>query len=118
MMANTLDLPMQAAKAARLLKTLAHTQRLMILCTLIKAPLTDAGALSRMTGLSPSATSQHLRIMKTQGLIVSSKTSRFRHYRLADPSVIAVMEVLHRLYCQENENEHPATHPDRSQTEA
>lgn len=39
MMANNLDLPMQAAKAARLLKTLAHTQRLMILCTFDLLPV-------------------------------------------------------------------------------
>ncbi|WP_313824964.1 metalloregulator ArsR/SmtB family transcription factor [Leclercia sp.] len=117
-MADSLALPVQAAKAARLLKTLAHTQRLMILCTLIKTPFKDAGALSRMTGLSSSATSQHLRILKKEGLIHATKVSRFMQYRLADPSVIAVVEVLHQIYCQENDDEHPNANPHRSQTEA
>ncbi|CCJ80021.1 Transcriptional regulator, ArsR family [Cronobacter dublinensis 1210] len=60
-------LQQQADNAAALLKTLSHPQRLLILCMLIDKPGTEAGELCKMSGLSASATSQHLARMKTEG---------------------------------------------------
>lgn len=46
------ELQGQAENAAALLKTLSHPQRLLILCILTGSPGTEAGELSRLSGLS------------------------------------------------------------------
>ncbi|WP_276641927.1 ArsR/SmtB family transcription factor [Siccibacter turicensis] len=89
----------QVVKAAALLKTLSHPQRLMILCVLIGEPGTEAGELSRMSGLSASATSQHLARMKAEGLIEGVRDARFIRYHIKDEAIVAVVQTLKNIYC-------------------
>ncbi|KHJ66258.1 transcriptional regulator [Pantoea rodasii] len=89
----------QVGKAAALLKMLSHPQRLMILCMLIESPGTEAGELSRMVGLSASATSQHLALMKSEGLIDGVRQARFIKYHIKDEAVFAVVHTLKNIYC-------------------
>jgi DNA-binding transcriptional ArsR family regulator len=42
----------------------------------------QVGILAESIGLSQSATSQHLSILKTAGLVVIRKDRRFRHYTI------------------------------------
>lgn len=67
------QLQASAGQAATLLKAMSNPRRLLILCTLCGAPGTSAGELARATGLSPSATSQHLARMREEGLIDSTR---------------------------------------------
>ena len=62
------QLQASAEQAAALLKAMSNPRRLLILCTLCGAPGTRAGDLARATGLSPSATSQHLARMRVKDL--------------------------------------------------
>ncbi|MDO6409445.1 MAG: metalloregulator ArsR/SmtB family transcription factor [Pantoea sp.] len=89
----------QADKAAALLKTLSHTQRLMILCVLIDKPGTEAGELTRISGLSASATSQHLARMKSEGLIEGIREARFIRYHIKNEAIFAVVQTLKNIYC-------------------
>ncbi|MEX9253241.1 ArsR/SmtB family transcription factor [Pseudenterobacter timonensis] len=89
----------QASQAASLLKTLSHPQRLMILCVLIEHPGTGAGELSRLVGLSASATSQHLTRMRLEGLIEGSRQARHIHYQITDTAVVKVVHTLKQIYC-------------------
>ncbi|WP_343464871.1 metalloregulator ArsR/SmtB family transcription factor [Pantoea sp.] len=91
--------PTQADRAAALLKMLSHPQRLLILCVLMEHPATEAGELSRLSGLSASATSQHLALMKAQGLIEGVRHARFIRYHIKDEAVFAVVKTLKKLYC-------------------
>jgi len=91
--------PLQADRAAALLKMLSHPQRLLILCMLVEHPDTEAGELSRMSGLSASAASQHLALMKSQGLIEGVRHARFIRYHIKDKAVFAVVKTLKTLYC-------------------
>lgn len=50
-------------------KAMSNPHRLLIRCMLCDAPGTSAGELARITGLSPSATSQHLARMREEQLI-------------------------------------------------
>lgn len=68
------QLQASAGQAATLLKAMSNPRRLLILCTLCGAPGTSAGELARATGLSPSATSQHLARMREEGLIDTPAT--------------------------------------------
>lgn len=89
----------QAQQAASLLKMLSHPQRLLILCILIDCPGTEAGELSQRCGLSPSATSQHLARMKSEGLVESTREARYVRYQIKDNAVHAVIATLKQLYC-------------------
>ncbi|MGK3125942.1 ArsR/SmtB family transcription factor [Candidatus Pantoea formicae] len=71
---------------------LSHPQRLIIVCMLIERPGTEAGELSRMTDLSASATSQHLGLMKAEGLIEGVRQARFVRYYIKDDAVFAVVQ--------------------------
>jgi len=56
-----------ASLATTLLKSMSNSKRLLILCILIDRPGTSSGELGQLTGLTPSATSQHLAKMKDDG---------------------------------------------------
>ncbi|MGK3143383.1 ArsR/SmtB family transcription factor [Pantoea sp. C2G6] len=91
-----------ATQATRLLKSMSNPNRLLILCTLIDSPGTPAGQLSQLTGLSPSATSQHLARMKEEGLIECSADEQRRNYFIKNESVKKVIATLKDIYCPED----------------
>ena len=74
-MTELAQLQASAEQAAALLKAMSHPKRLLILCMLSGSPGTSAGELTRITGLSASATSQHLARMRDEGLIDFDKNT-------------------------------------------
>lgn len=100
-MNNTLQLQESASRATILLKSMSHTRRLLILCVLIEKPGTSSGELSELTGLSPSATSQHLAKMKEDGVIESERVAQSMHYFIKDEAVKKVIATLKEIYCPE-----------------
>lgn len=98
---NITQLQNQAEQAAALLKAMSHPRRLLILCMLCDAPGTHAGELSALTGLSPSATSQHLTRMKDEGLIESVRQAQRITYFIKDPAVNYIVNTLKGIYCPE-----------------
>ncbi|MGP3590874.1 ArsR/SmtB family transcription factor [Vagococcus sp. WN89Y] len=96
-------LQQQANKASILLKSMSNPHRLLILCMLIDTPGTPAGELSATTGLSPSATSQHLARMKEEGLIESLRQAQRVNYFIKDDAVKKIINTLKGLYCPEEE---------------
>lgn len=98
-MIDLTELQIQAERAAALLKTLSHPQRLLILCVLIEKPGTEAGELSRISGLSASAASQHLSRMKSEGLIEGVREAKFIRYQIKNEAVLDVVKTLKNIYC-------------------
>jgi len=98
-MTDLTELQIQAERAAALLKTLSHPQRLLILCVLIEKPGTEAGELSRISGLSASAASQHLSRMKSEGLIEGVREAKFIRYHIKNEAVLDVVKTLKNIYC-------------------
>lgn len=88
-----------ATRAAQLMKSMSNPHRLLVLCMLIDSPGTSAGELSRMTGLSASATSQHLSRMKEEQLIESRREAQRIHYFIKDPAVLKIVTTLKAIYC-------------------
>lgn len=88
-----------AGKASVLLNALANPHRLVILCLLAEAEK-SAGELWRFSALSQSAFSQHLAILRKQGLVKTRKESQVIYYSLADNASIQILEVLYKLYCK------------------
>ena len=87
-----------AGEAARLLKALSNERRLMILCRLGDGERA-VGELLPNVGLSQSALSQHLAVLREEGLIAGRREGVSILYRIADPAVLKVIAVLAEIYC-------------------
>ena len=90
----------KAGVAASLLKAMSNQHRLMVLCRL-GASEASAGELQADSGLSQSALSQHLAVLRARGLVDTRRESQTIYYRLADPAVRQVIETLMKIYCPE-----------------
>lgn len=91
-----------ASQATTLLKSMSNRNRLLILCILIDKPGTSSGELGQHTGLTPSATSQHLAKMKEEGLIESVRVAQRVNYFIKNDAVKRVVSTLKDIYCPED----------------
>lgn len=96
---NIADLRSHATDVAALMKMLANSHRLMILCELHKGER-SVGALQQAVGIGQSALSQHLAKLRHDHLVSVRREAQTIHYSLADPKVREVMALLYRLYCE------------------
>jgi rhodanese-related sulfurtransferase/DNA-binding transcriptional ArsR family regulator len=78
---------------ARVAKALASPHRIELVELLAQGPRT-VEALARMTDMSLANASQHLQVLRAAGLLESSKEGLFVTYRVADPSVAALLLAL------------------------
>ena len=88
-----------AEAASRLLKSLSNTHRLMLLCTLAEQEL-SVGELNEVVPLSQSALSQHLAILRDQGLVKTRRQSQTIYYSLAETAALDLINTLHDIYCK------------------
>jgi DNA-binding transcriptional ArsR family regulator len=96
--ANLADLHDMAANACDLLKAMANEWRLMILCQLAEGEKT-VSELQNLLGLSQSALSQHLAILRREKIVRSKKHAQSVTYSLSGDEATRVMETLHDVFC-------------------
>jgi|SoimicmetaTmtHAB_FD_contig_81_303238_length_7024_multi_2_in_0_out_0_4 DNA-binding transcriptional ArsR family regulator len=87
-----------AEEAAGLLKALAHPARLLVLCRLVEGEA-SVGELQPMTGLSMSALSQHLAVLRELELVTTRRASQSIYYAIAQSPAAGVLRALHDAYC-------------------
>ena len=87
-----------ATKHAVFLKALSNENRLMILCHLLDKEL-SVTALNEKLPLSQSALSQHLAVLRKDGLVSTRRESQTIFYSLGDSRVKELIQTLHRLFC-------------------
>ncbi|TFG79214.1 MAG: ArsR family transcriptional regulator [Chrysiogenales bacterium] len=87
----------RCARVAAILKTLAHHQRLFILCTLIRGEAT-VSELRRECGASQSVISQHLTRMRREGIVQARRSGNFVYYRAADPKLSELIMNMERIF--------------------
>lgn len=104
--ARTLPSPTEMARhagaAAELLKALAHPARLLVLCQLVEGER-SVGELQPITGLSMSALSQHLSLLRQMLLVNTRRESQTIFYSLADGPAASVLDTLYAAYCGSTE---------------
>jgi ArsR family transcriptional regulator, virulence genes transcriptional regulator len=83
---------------ALLLKSISHPIRLQILCLLQDGEL-SVGELREGMATSGANISQHLNIMRNQGLIASRREANFIYNRIADQRIIELMQTMKQLFC-------------------
>lgn len=96
-----------AADAAALLRALSNENRLMILCQLGAREL-QVSQLLDLVDLSQSALSQHLAVLRDQGLVSTRREGTGVFYRIHDPAVLKVIAVLAEIYCPPDVLEPPS----------
>lgn len=99
--AGVADLRDNAARATALLRALANENRLMLLCLLVEGERT-VGELNASLPLSQSALSQHLAVLREEGLVRARRSGQNVHYGLASAPARRVIETLHAIYCRES----------------
>jgi len=102
LIAATLDfseMQQNAGKACGLLKAMANEARLMVLCRLIEGEK-SVGELQEAVGLSQSAMSQHLAVLRDQNIVGTRRDGQSVYYRIVDESATELMETLHRQFCE------------------
>lgn len=87
-----------SANAAALLKALAHPARLLVLCQLVEGE-SSVGDLQPITGLSMSALSQHLAVLRGMALVTTRREAQTIFYALAEGPAVGVLGALHAAYC-------------------
>ena len=87
-----------AHDAARLLKTLSNSSRLMVLCSLAQGEM-SVGEINERVPLSQSALSQHLAVLRRDGVVQTRRSAQAIYYRLADGPAGQVIETLHDIFC-------------------
>ncbi|ATG72906.1 transcriptional regulator [Zobellella denitrificans] len=97
---NIEEMEANAGQAVKLLKALANERRLFILCHLLDQEL-SVGEMNQHLGLSQSALSQHLAILRNDDLVQTRKEAQTVFYSLKSEEVREVIALLHRLYCRE-----------------
>jgi ArsR family transcriptional regulator, virulence genes transcriptional regulator len=100
------DIADQADEVAALLSALANGPRLLVMCHLAAAGELPAGDLVSRIGLSQSALSQHLAKLRQRRLVAYRREGQSLLYRIADPKVLRVLELMHELYCPELKGNH------------
>lgn len=92
------ELRLHAGEAAQLMKALAHESRLLVLCTLSEGEM-SVGQLNQLVPLSQSALSQHLAVLRREGLVTTRRKSQTIYYSLAEGPASRIIGVLHDIYC-------------------
>ena len=87
-----------AGEAAQLLKALANEKRLQVLC-LLAGSERSVGEMQGLLDLGQSALSQHLAVLREEGLVHTRRDAQTIYYSIAPGPAAAVMQTLHGIYC-------------------
>jgi ArsR family transcriptional regulator len=85
---------------AEIFKALAHPKRLEIIHALRDGEHT-ATQLAEAAGLSKTAVSQHLSVLKGQALVLCDKRGSYCYYRVASDEVFSVCEGVRRMVLEQ-----------------
>lgn len=87
-----------AREASAFLQALGQPTRLMILCRLAEGE-TPVGRLAESLGLRQATVSQHLALLRREGIVATRREAQTIYYRIADDRTQALLETLYRLFC-------------------
>lgn len=87
-----------AGQASELLKSLANPHRLMILCQLLEGER-SVGELAAFLDLRSSTVSQHLALLRRDGLVTARREGQTIYYGVASMPARRILETLFELFC-------------------
>jgi len=88
----------QASKACTLLAAMCNEKRLLLLCQLVPGER-SVNELAELLGAAQSTVSQHLALLRREGLVRARREGQTQFYSLAGDEARAILETLQSLYC-------------------
>ena len=101
------ELKRKAGRATSLLKAMANSSRLLILCQLAEGEK-SVGELERLVDLSQSGLSQHLALLRRKGIVATRRKAQSIYYSLASQEAAAIMATLYEVFCAKATKPNPA----------
>lgn len=98
---NSLDIEkmrVAASDACVVLRVLANEDRLLLLCQLTEGERC-VSELEELVGIHQPTLSQQLGVLRNEGLVTTRREGKNIYYQIASPEVLALLQVLHDLYC-------------------
>jgi DNA-binding transcriptional ArsR family regulator len=89
-----------ADQASSLLKVMANSDRLMLLCQLSQGEK-SVSALETSLDLHQPSLSQQLTVLREAQLVITRREGKNVFYRIRSQAALAVIQVLHREFCQQ-----------------
>ncbi|MCG6207266.1 metalloregulator ArsR/SmtB family transcription factor [Rhodopseudomonas sp. HC1] len=87
-----------ADQASELLKALSNRHRLLLVCQLLDGER-SVGELAELLALRDSTVSQHLALLRKDGLVAARRDGQTIHYSIASEPARELLTTLYRLYC-------------------
>ncbi|MEY9886373.1 DNA-binding transcriptional ArsR family regulator [Bradyrhizobium sp. USDA 328] len=87
-----------ADQASELLKALANRHRLLIICQLIDGER-SVGELAEFLNLRDSTVSQHLALLRKDGLVSARREAQTIFYSIASEPAREVLKTLYQAFC-------------------
>lgn len=94
------QLKANAAQMAARLKMMSHPERLLMLCRMDESEV-SVTELVELTGLSQSSVSQHLAMLREEGVVSTRGEAQTRYYSLTDAQVRDIIHAL-CLICEKS----------------
>jgi DNA-binding transcriptional ArsR family regulator len=91
-----------AADAARLMKTLANPDRLLLLCQLSQGEM-SVGELEASLGILQPTLSQQLGVLREEEIVQTRRDGKHIYYRVRSPQALAVLNVLYDQFCRKGQ---------------
>lgn len=88
-----------ADQASELLKALANRHRLLIICQLIDGER-SVGELAEFLSLRDSTVSQHLALLRKDGLVSARREAQTIFYSIASEPAREVLKTLYQAFCE------------------
>jgi ArsR family transcriptional regulator, virulence genes transcriptional regulator len=85
-------------QASELLKALSNPHRLLIVCQLIDGER-SVGQLAEFLGIRDSTVSQHLALLRKDGLVTARRDGQTIWYSISSAPARELLETLYRVYC-------------------
>jgi len=89
----------QVDDLALLLKSISHPIRLKILCLLQEREM-SVGEIRRSVDTTGANITQHLNVLRNQGIIDFRRDANFIYNRIADNRILELMQLLQQLFCR------------------
>lgn len=93
------DMHKAADQACRLMKVLANSDRLMLLCQLAQGEKC-VSELEELLGIVQPTLSQQLTVLRNEELVTTRREGKNIYYQISSPEALAVMQVLYSTYCE------------------
>lgn len=88
----------QIEAMSKLLKSMSHPIRLKILCLLQEGEM-SVGDIREEVKTTNANVSQHLNILRNQGIIDYRKDANFIYNKITDPRILQLIQKMRKLFC-------------------